>query len=110
MKNYLILLLLLFGLHSCDIYTDCESAYKEYFLSKEFSGIIDSVYNDPESRNSPYVKVRGHSYNVLRYNIEFISQGDSIVKQTGTMKLILYKKDVEEPVILKPKCDGREFE
>ena len=56
------------------------------------------------------MKVNKKHYNVLGYDIENLVKGDSVIKESGTLKLVLYKKGMQEPVTLLPKCKGYEFE
>lgn len=95
---------------SCNYCSEFKVQSRRYFLDKNFTGIIDTVYLDSNDRNTPKMKVNKKRYDVLGYDIENLVKGDSVIKETGTLKLVLYKKGMQEPITLLPKCNGYEFE
>lgn len=110
LKNIIVLICISLCCISCDYCTEFKYYSRKYFLDKEFSGRIDTVYSDYEDRNSPKMIVKYNRYDILGYDFEKFEIGDSIVKEKGTLKLIVYKKDVPEPIVFLPKCKGFEFE
>lgn len=103
-------ILFICSLWSCSYCDSFRTASRDYFLDKNFSGVIDTLYFNTKDRNTPNIIVDYKVYNVLGYDLSKITIGDSVVKVRGSLQLILYKKDVDAALVLKPRCKGVEFD
>lgn len=113
MKKSIIIIIILVGFGSCDYCDTWKKSLNKHFLMVDFNGIVDSVYLDLKDRNTPKLKIKTiyNPFDILPYDYNRITIGDSVVKEAGTLKILLYKgADVDSPLVLKPSCNGFEFD
>jgi len=98
-------------LSSCGFFcADFQRLYRTAYKDYTYAGVIDSLFVNTKDRNTPCIIVDFKVYDVLGYDLSKITIGDSVVKERGSLQLILYKKDVDSPLVLKPRCNGVEFD
>jgi hypothetical protein len=69
---------------------------KERFFSERISGIINEEKHFEGDRGYPWLKIDGQWKNLANFGVwaqRYSNVGDSIVKDSGTMTIIIYRKD-----------------
>lgn len=77
--------------------------YKDYianerFFNERISGIINEEKHFEGDRGYPWLKIDGQWKNIGKFGVwaqRYSNVGDSIVKDSGTMTIIIYRKNEE---------------
>lgn len=97
----LVFLTLIFD--SC-IVDSCENYIERQRTIVSFSGNISKKFLNKKARYAGYITIGNNDFDVDHYVYEKILVNDSIVKNKGTLKHVVYRGD--EIIELYPVCDG----
>ena len=102
MRILFIFFNIFFIFQSCQ---DCRDEYERFYSGSKFKGVVKNAYFDSKQRGAPVIELLDFRkiYIASNYLICYAEVGDSIVKDSNSLKYTLYK--LKDTMFFFPECD-----